>query len=173
MSHRSSASPGDAAGAGAAEAPLLRPRGVGPDRRGWLPQVKQHELPREQAKVLARQGLVKVAAKRHQLSLDALDARDRAQRLEYVRQQVAGERQLRMSGGHIQSAEQPLVLFQNVKRVSHGAAILDRGASRERFRVHEFFDQLERRAIVPVQFFAPMLRLFREQRFDLAGGELA
>src|ERR1700719_4876902 len=108
--------------------------GVRPSRPGWWPQVEQHELPREETEVLVGQGFVKVAAKRHQLSLDPLDARDRAQRLEYVREQLTGQRQLRIRWRHIQAAQQSLLLFQNVKRISHGAAILNRGAARERFR---------------------------------------
>src|SRR5256885_3992050 len=55
---------------------------------------------------------------------------------------------------------------QHVEAVAHCLAVFHRRAARQAMRVHKLLDQLERRAIVPLQLVAPVVGFFLEERLD-------
>ena len=56
------------------------------------------------------------------------------------------------------------MIFQDVESVAGRLAVFDRHVAAERPRIDEFADQVDRRAIVPVKFFAPAADFLLEQR---------
>src|SRR5262249_30811127 len=134
---------------------------------------QQHELPGVESKTLLDQNSVQGTAEGHQLRLDALDVRNAAKAFEHLAQQHLTDRELWVARRDKQPAHQSLVLLEYVEAVAGGLAVLHRGATSKRARVKELHDQVERAAVVPVQLFAPMPRLFLEQRLELAGVHLA
>ena len=69
-------------------------------------------------------------------------------------------------------ADQPLVIFEHVKRVSDRAPVFQDGGAGEGARIDEFFDQFRRGAVIPAQLFPPLLRLLGQQGFELPGRQL-
>ena len=67
----------------------------------------------------------------------------RAKRFQDAGDQVARDRQLRIRRRNIQTAEQPFFILQHIKGVAGGSAFLHGGIAGQRFRIDEFFDQLE------------------------------
>ena len=64
------------------------------------------------------------------------------------------------------------MIFEHVEGVSDRAPVFQDGGAGEGARVDELLDQLRRGAVIPAQFFPPLLRLFGEQGFELPGRQL-
>ena len=110
-----------------------------------------------QPKVLRQKRGVELGAERHQLRLDALEARSRSQRAEHFGQQALGDRALRMLGGDEKSADQALVILEDVEAVACGMAIFQRGVSAQGPGIDELPNQVDGWSIVPLQLVPPTL----------------
>ena len=61
----------------------------------------------------------------------------------------------------------------NMAAAPRGNAVFESDAAGQRMRVQETFDKLERAAVIPMQFVAPVQGLLFEERLQLAHGGLA
>src|SRR5229473_2165938 len=80
---------------------------------------------------------------------------------------------LREFGGDVQAANQTFLLFEDVERIAGGGAAFERHAAGEGVGVEEALDEVERAAVIPMQFVAPVARFFFEQRLNLTDRSLA
>ena len=71
----------------------------------------------------------------------SLEARRRAQRTQHFGQQAFGDGALRMLRGYEKSADESLVILEDVEAVSGGTSILHRCISAQRARLDELPDQ--------------------------------
>ncbi len=115
---------------------------------------------------------VELGSERHQLRLDSFQARRGSQRPQHFRQQALGDRPLRVLRGHEKSADQSLVILEDVEAIAGGLAVRHRRISAQSARIDEFAHQIDGRTIVPVQFIPPALGLlpkevFQRPRMDL------
>ena len=70
---------------------------------------------------------------------------------------------LRELRGNKEAADQPFVILEDVETVAGGRPFSQGDIAAQRARVDEFANQLDRGAIVPVQFVAPVAGFFLEQ----------
>src|SRR5438874_11711874 len=113
-----------------------------------------------------------MSAEAHELRFDAQKMRNRPHREEHFFEQPSSQSFLRKFGRNVKAADAHCLLFKNVKRVDRCRAGLERYAACQRARFHEALDQLQRPAVIPMQFIAPVTRLFLEKRLNLTHGGL-
>ena len=135
--------------------------------RGGRAQIQQHEMAWVEPKALAHERRPQIEAEGNQLRLDAFQAGQLPQDLQRVIEQFLRDAQLRPARGNEQAAQQRLVLFENIEGVSRCLAALHGHSPGQGLGIHELLDEFQRAAIVPMQLFAPPLRLFLEERSDL------
>ena len=82
----------------------------------------------------------------------------RAHGVEHLFQQPLRDGRSAKLRRNIQSADQAFLFFQHVKRVTGGGAIFKSHATGQRVRLQKSLDQLQRAAIIPMQFIAPVER---------------
>src|SRR6266849_2754788 len=117
--------------------------------------------------------MVHRAAEGHKLRLDPRKLRKRPHGVEHFLQKAAADIRLRKTRGDVQSSDQAFLLFQNVERISRRRSVFERHAAAERMRVQKTSDEVERAAVIPVQFVVPVARLFLEKRLKLPHAGLA
>ena len=125
-----------------------------------------------QMEVLRKECGVKFGAEGHQLRFDTLEARRGSERTHEFAQKALRGAGLGIFRRHEKAADQTFVILQDVKAVSDGVSAFDRGKTTKRMRVDEFSDQIDRRPIVPKEFFTPTLGFFLEESLERAGMQL-
>src|SRR5216684_4040760 len=138
-----------------------------------LVQIQQHELARVEVKALVEQRRVHGAAEGHQLRFDARKVRDGAHGEQHFFKKAPADGVLREFGRDVQAADQPFLFLEHVEGIPGGNAVFEGDAAGERMRVQEALDELERAAVVPMQFVAPVPRFFFEERLNLTDGGLS
>ena len=97
------------------------------------------------------------------MGLDSRELGNGAHGEEHFIEQAPADCGLRISRGDVQAADQAFLVLQNIEGVAGGAAIFESGAPAERVGFQKAFDEIERAAIVPMEFVTPVTRLFLEQ----------
>jgi len=134
---------------------------------------QQHELAVVQFEILRQENRIELSAEGHQLGFDPRQARGSVQRGDHFGDEFFSDGFLRELRGDVQAADQAFVIFQDVETVPGGAAVFHGGIAAQRARVDEFLDELDRGAIVPVKFVAPVADFFLEQWLERARLDLA
>src|SRR5260370_15072424 len=98
---------------------------------------------------------------------------DGAHRVKHFLEQLPSQDLLRKLGSDIQASDEAFLFFENVKRVTRGRAVLERHTTSKSAGFQEALDQLQRSAIVPMQFVAPVARFLFEKRLNLTHGGLS
>src|SRR6266404_499155 len=127
-----------------------------------LLQIQQHKLPRVKMKALVKERRVHRAAEGHQLGFDASEVRDGAHGVQHFLEQAPADGILSKLRGNVQAADQAFLIFENVERIPGGNSVFEGHAAGQGVRVKEAFDELERAAVVPMQFVAPVTGFFFE-----------
>ena len=65
------------------------------------------------------------------------------------------------------------MLFEDVEGIAGSGAAFERDATSESVSVEEALDEVERAAVIPMKFIAPVARFFFKQRLNLTDGRLA
>ena len=58
------------------------------------------------------------------------------------------------------------MIFENVEAISSRTSVIEREIAIERAGIDEFANQIDRRAVVPMKFVAPMARLFLKKHIE-------
>ena len=122
---------------------------------------------------LRAQSLVHRAAKGHELRFDALHLRQGAHAVKHFLEQPAANRTLVLLGRDVHSANQTLVILQDIEGVADGGAAIESHAARQGVSVQETLNQFQRAAVVPMELIAPMVSLLMEEWLDLPNSRLA
>ena len=75
-------------------------------------------------------------------------------------------RGLGVSGGNKQPADQTLVIFEHVEAIAGGMSVIKREETIQRARIDELANQVDRGAVVPVQFVAPVASFLLKQHVE-------
>ena len=111
---------------------------------------QQHELPRVQLEILREENGIELGAEGHQLRFDSFQARRSVQRGYHFGYERAREGSCEKLRRNEQSADEPLVIFQDVEAVSGGIAIFHRHVAAQRAGIDEPANQFNRRAVIPM-----------------------
>ncbi len=99
--------------------------------------------------------------------------RDAPHGVEHFLKQAAADGFLGEFGGNVQAADQAFLIFEDIKTIAGGSAVVEGDTASQGAGVQKALDEFERAAVVPMQFVAPMARLFFEERLNLADSSLS
>jgi len=125
-------------------------------------QIEQHELASVEAEAVLLERAVHRATERHELGFDASELGKSAHTEEQLFEEEAADGSLIVARRNVEAADEALLLFQDIEAVSGGNTIFERDATRKRAGFQESLNELQGAAVVPVQLFAPVARLFIE-----------
>jgi hypothetical protein len=138
-----------------------------------LCQIEQHELAYIKPKSKLTQRMIHRPAEGHQLRFNPRKIRQRPHTVQHFFQQTACNRGLIELRRNIESADQSFRLFHHVKRIAGCSSVFIGHAAGKGMRLQEALNELQRPAIVPMEFIAPMEGFFFQQGFNLADCGLA
>ena len=127
---------------------------------------QKHELPRVKTHLLGKECRIEFDAERHQLRLYAFKAWRGAKRREHLGENFFWNRGLGVIGGDEQPADQPLVILEHVEAVAGRTSVIECEETIQRAGIDEFANQVNRGAVVPVQFIAPVACFLLKQHVE-------
>ena len=135
--------------------------------------VEKHELTGVELETLLAEGVVDRPAERHELRFDASELRKRTHGEEHFFEKAAADVRLGEALRDVQTADETLLLLENVERITGSGAVFEGYTAAESMSFQETFDEIEGAAIVPVELIVPVAGLFLEEGLELANTGLA